>query len=1286
MSLKKLFTLVTLVLLFSRNTSGQANASPSGNGNASSRNEAIPVNHFTGIPSISVPIFNYSNQNDLRIGISLNYFAGGVKVNDVPSSAGLGWDLNVGGIITRVVRGMPDDCAQGFLHGSQIPEDPRSDIEKYNEECLDAEQDVFQYNFEGKSGKFYIGKDSSIITVPLTKMRITAMRRTFSDGFFVEENDLEEKPPYANTLGTLLSFVITTETGTKYLFEERETNKIRINNCIPFSNYPILKYATAWHLSKIISQSGKDSITISYKNLSQGQPTYRVQSATIINGIISHSDTSEMYSGIINANNKYSKVPVEIQLPNSKKVQFYYSSQGQFRHTFNPLLQRIKVFDTAFINGFILNWDTTSLGTNSRNFLRGIDFYTTTAIKKGFEFNYNAPYFKVYNVDSVPNIDNKKDHWGYYNGANNSKDFVPTVPGLYSGANREPNALAIASSLASVKDPNGGITYYDFENNDTYPYQSIKQVVNNINIAAVFQQPISISRIVGSQTYFKIKLNMDNSILNSGAIGGPGNLVIKITDLSGSNILSTNIISLKNLYYLGIASFVITVPTGSYLLKTELQVGTTCTQVLPSQFTWHNQVASTGNAELVGGIRIKQIRHYDPFTNKTDTTSTYKYVLESGKSSGFLATKPVYDYIFYSNTPSNKHVILSNVINEFDYSEGSPIGYSRVEIIKGTQFKNLGKQVIEFSTITDFGYDVSPAEFPYIPRIRKDWAWGLPKKIMLYDNAGKLVQTTKNTFSFSTINLSGNNNFKSLKIGQYSDVYGVNNYLENYKNYFAEGYYPEAGRADLVASVDTFYHPNNSITTSWKTFVTDTNYNVTKITTPFDVNKNLNLEKRIYYPYNYTISGIVATMRDSSIFMPVSTESWIIGDGNNRMLAAEITDFQKPLFSIIKPTTVYSLVSNKPVLQNVIGLFDPSVLIRNTSLLKPQQTNFYDRRGRLLQSTNSVSGRNNSIIYTNNYNNIIAKVSNAQTSEIAYTSFEQNADGYWAKTGYIGYDSTTAITGRFSADITNAQITRTGLDAAKVYNLTYWTKGNIYLSNSNTYPPITEHRNGWNLYTHKVTGVTEISVMGSGLIDELRLFPSNANMETSCYDSLGNVVSTNDANNNIQYFEYDKINRLKILRNKDYNIVKKYEYSDNYVEVNFAPNWQSLGSLNWRCEKDTLGNNTGNVLREEEDINPFSEGYKTTRIVFDHFDITRCPYVVLQCGGLPWKSINGICEAGVKITTASVYKKVLLTGTNTLGFAWVCTYHYLWSDGSVSANFTEQSYNSCPITTPDPQI
>lgn len=58
----------------------------------------IPVSYETGVPDISIPIYSIKCGN-LSWPVSLSYHAGGIKVDEIASSAGLGWSLNAPGVI-----------------------------------------------------------------------------------------------------------------------------------------------------------------------------------------------------------------------------------------------------------------------------------------------------------------------------------------------------------------------------------------------------------------------------------------------------------------------------------------------------------------------------------------------------------------------------------------------------------------------------------------------------------------------------------------------------------------------------------------------------------------------------------------------------------------------------------------------------------------------------------------------------------------------------------------------------------------------------------------------------------------------------------------------------------------------------------------------------------------------------------------------------------------------------------------------------------------------------------
>jgi hypothetical protein len=346
----------------------------------------------------------------------------------------------------------------------------------------------------------------------------------------------------------------------------------------------------------------------------------------------------------------------------------------------------------------------------------------------------------------------------------------------------------------------------------------------------------------------------------------------------------------------------------------------------------------------------------------------------------------------------------------------------------------------------------------------------------------------------------------------------------------------------------------------------------------------------------------------------------------------------------------------------------------------------YDAKGNLLEAKSAITNLSSSAITDYNNQFTIAKISNAAYADVAYTSFEANGNGNWTiPTATAAIDSSTAITGRKSFNVGYGVITKGGLNPATTYMVSLWAKVgtsvNIYGYNT---APIATH-NGWSFYTQEVTGTADIYVSGNGLIDELRLHPKDANMTTSTYEQMVGITSTADANNNITYYEYDTLNRVNLIRDRDRNIVKKYQYAkDVPARIIYPPHWVPyvayyntlLGittAVNWRtdCSSDSV----------YYDDNPQSDSFSVLKRIPLGVNICICPYI----NNFPsmYRTVNGVCEVGLRTNVSTVRVKQI-SATNVVTYVWICTWHYTWSDGSIGVDYTETNADPCYIGTPNP--
>ena len=128
----------------------------------------FPVNEYAGTAHVNIPIYSLPSRT-IDIPVSLNYRASGIRVQEIASSVGLGWNLNAGGRITRVVRHLPDYSEPGCG-------DPETglNINVALAEACDSEMDVFYYSILGRSGKFYIDASNNFIyPVPANDMKFS---------------------------------------------------------------------------------------------------------------------------------------------------------------------------------------------------------------------------------------------------------------------------------------------------------------------------------------------------------------------------------------------------------------------------------------------------------------------------------------------------------------------------------------------------------------------------------------------------------------------------------------------------------------------------------------------------------------------------------------------------------------------------------------------------------------------------------------------------------------------------------------------------------------------------------------------------------------------------------------------------------------------------------------------------------------------------------------------------------------------------------------------------------
>ncbi len=482
--MKHIILIITLILL-QVSANAQALFSPSGNASATVRHINTPVNLYTGVPAISVPLYTLPGRSG-SVPVALSYHASGIKVDDMPSEVGMGWSLVAGGAVTRVVRDLPDeDTPNGYLSGSNtgsLINSPAfltafngTDGSTYwtqytnyaDDDDYDTEPDAFYFSFPGGSGKFHLDQNGNPYVVPFQDIKIEPAIGPQSVG----------------------KWIITTTNGTKYFFGETSASQETTTTEIYTKNSGLDRYdpsdpnthtgygtpttkahITSWHLDRIEDHNGRELFNFSY--LAQTEIANSISSETTVNILPSAgaAPSSVTRNHTLTTNKHIPKNIGTITSPDLGSVSFTYGS--------NNRLTSVAVYhDTTLRMKYDLEYITQGGGTayteDDRYFLDRIIQRST-----GAEADIIFRDFDYYMTETLPYRGHPAiDHWGYYNASIAdtrvaSYIYDPNnIAREYGNANtdKSPNlARTKAGILERVNLPTGGYEHYTYELNETF--------------------------------------------------------------------------------------------------------------------------------------------------------------------------------------------------------------------------------------------------------------------------------------------------------------------------------------------------------------------------------------------------------------------------------------------------------------------------------------------------------------------------------------------------------------------------------------------------------------------------------------------------------------------------------------------------------------------------------------------------------------------------------------------------------------------------------------------------
>lgn len=1049
----------------------------------------------------------------------------------------------------------------------------------------DREQDVFVFNFNGKQGEFVIGANREVKTLEESNFRID----------FSESNIAS-----TNRRTTIEKFVITDDEGIRYTFQDMQLDEVTMplrmclynkitgipvlqngqifeweapaaglcrggDNFDLTNNYKVYKskalnqFTTSkWHLSEIDNPLTGKKIQFVYEN-------YNVDYDADINASLGEpvGGGPEQLSVNINRVKSICKRLTKVIFSNSDELLFSYSSSGRLDLPGDNALNTISILrNNESIGGWRLDYGyffrheirpyNATASANELPYAR-LCLEKLTKLGKGEAVDkpYKFKYFMDLSSSSIYNgvparFSFYQDHWGYSNTLNWTPGSLLDFSGVTNSFGCEPNA----------------------QKTTFYRYNFFKTALKNMN---VYKAPLDRQARLGM---LKSVIYPLGGILNFEVEQNRGDHNGQETPYGGVRVSFTSMMENANASNTNITEFKYTTASGqssgwgienSSYTDFEEHVVNRCSD--EQKYAGHivRQVA-TPFFENTFAILNSSI-----FTSGITTNSTTVLSQIGTATVNALIYAAIVKLIVDELSGGNSSLFY-RVNNYYTYSKEIanplPFQYARVEAILKNGSGDVGKTIYEFTTPAEYSAFYQPTQTaPYPSRSRfASWLYGLPKATTKIDKDGNKTAKTEFLYYPPVISEYQSIHFKSMKwvstrkffTCDFTPTGGANS-----PYYLDDKYYPLTGKMQLQETKEYIYKSP----TVFSTISTLYDYNAKNyLLSEKTVNsKGEAIELNYRYVSDYSIAGTIADMKSANMISPLlSTEKYILKGGQKYLIDAQVTEYSRVGNGDAKTFKKYQLSNKFPVLNSSVTPVNSSQLLRDANLIKQSAIMLYNSKGCMVETVGEGNVKA-SLIYDDLGEQTIAGVDNASSGLAAFTSFEKSASGGWVFPG-SNVVSNSFLTGKsafhFQAGQAETIEKNFNNQVDGLYRVSFWAKSGpafVFrtLVGTTSFQPVApkfSYQNtatGWTYYefelqgekiyirnTNPATGLHE-----SVIIDELRAYPSDAQMTSYTYDPLVGKTSENDENNRITYYQHDVFGRIKNLYDQNRNLIKTYEYN-----------------------------------------------------------------------------------------------------------------------------------------------
>ncbi|WP_416837759.1 RHS repeat domain-containing protein [Flavobacterium sp. ZT3R17] len=975
----------------------------------------VPLNQFTGNATISIPLLEIKS-NNLAMPVSLSYSSDGVKVDQYESNVGMGWVLNAGGVITRQVFDYQDNY-NGRMQKPNTAPDSNEMITFLDQAStapqVDTQPDIFCYNVNGMSGKFFLDDTNTPVEIEPSGLKIEITVDFLSMGF--APNSLPE-------------ITITDTKGIKYYFgglnaiESSSSRRIFIENPGPISD----DVKTSWYLTKIEDPSTNNQITLNYDSRLITYMTGNEQSLEY-----TYSGGAKLSSALYNYQYKSYAAESILKEINSNNCKVVFGNSKRFTDPDFPLF---KVDDISFFNiqGALIKkikFDYIEYSGNTfpntynqfpeyfkkRFYLRQINEFSTNSSPITHQFEYYSP-------ENLPaRFSFAKDNYGVFNGKINSslisdEIVIPNsiVKASFSDgklANRSPDKnFGYFGLLKKIIYPTKGTTTLEYEphvrgkvNIPIYPVQSQFDLSVLTNDTDLFNNTNTAS--IHSSIEQTIKIN--GSVINNCSGTNPFSLllILEITDVSTGLLVNfyNNSSNLDTPILIG-SSYTLTGNTSStndvftlqankdYSIKIKLLRPCMLGNVYFNYYS--NPVTFQEKDKEIGGFRIAKIIKNSTINSNLEIEKYYysPYDCLTCQSGYYINQAPIASIrkIERENlceTPSSRmlYSVGSSNLARMYSSQNAQFGYEYVTKSYGNNFEN-GAEESKYEIIQDGLPVTRQGEFDITTPFTNSFGSGRLLSHKIFNSIFKRIKETVNQYEHNIAkdkSVTGYNAYKSSQNYSYLGASGPNpptcTAFVSWDQYTLSEYSLRSQWNYLKQSVETQYDLNGLSPIS-----TTTNYNYNnaahlQLTSQVTTNsKNETVETRYLYPADFSAEPFMQNLIVANrITPPVSTEQYKGG----AMLSKDKTVYANDAFTnnLLLPKNIFA--AKFP--NNNLNITVPPV----GQLEKKITYDQYDGKGNLLQYTLD-SGTSVVLIWGYNQTQPIAKIENATYSLV--TSYVTN--------------------------------------------------------------------------------------------------------------------------------------------------------------------------------------------------------------------------------------------------------------------------------------------------------